>query len=777
MKFYSDILASVFASLSGEKTPKVLLLNNDNKINVTSDKPGMQGRFELPASMIPPGADQRCLPGDESFLEQSFSSISESNAKCVFVYPPLLGDRVLSSDWRKRFGQMGIPEVIAESLIGDASAQQQLFAMPVSPVQVLALLVPSYFISSLRSGRWRKEFFPAHSAVVIEHGYSEQHDAQGHPISVPVPFSTVVFQRQTGPIRFFKMNAATVTQDSQQLVSDMKRLLQQSAGKSRYGYVHQGPIVEGYPCSYDFYSEETQKLRQEIGELGERVSLSSVAEVLAGFRPSHPERDEDHAETGFQFINATDITQDGRVDLTEVQTQSRPSHVLHYLKDGDYCIRQIYKGDRFVVGVYEDDGRPISFSRNMIVVRPHATLNPAQRQVLLSFLRSPLAHRLNNVKQLLPSLVDHYRVTPHILNDFPVPLADKELVSAIEQLSEARTAFTQWIMEIDRGANAILMETTPSGSRRRMLQAGLLARQRHRAAQQVEKLDYRIRTQFPHPLAYVWKELQVAGPDRYQRLRVVTKAAEAHTCFLALIAILISRACGQPINYVNEIAKRLSQRKSGTNFGDWFAIIKEVNESRVFRQIKGVVPFVEVTQLNAEKSWEPSIKMLMGLRNDDSHGRIAPANVSQTLLSDAESALESIYHATEFLTDYRLLYITETRFDSIRHVNHIQYRDLSGDNVLALLCQDQSTRFDLESNSLYLRDRQGTLHLFRPLLQYLECPECHQMCTFFLDTYDGSSGDVMVGLKSIERNSVRIEAIAEDYRHIGLLPTVKINSE
>ena len=149
----------------------------------------------------------------------------------------------------------------------------------------------------------------------------------------------------------------------------------------------------------------------------------------------------------------------------------------------------------------------------------------------------------------------------------------------------------------------------------------------------------------------------------------------------------------------------------------------------------------------------------MAFRNDDSHGRIAPGSVSADILEKAEEALKTVYRTTEFLTDYRLMLITDTRFDSIRQVNHFQYRDLTGDNALAQLHCDQAARADLESGSLYLRDRKGHLHLFRPLLHYLECPECHQMSTFYLDTYDGKSGDDIVCLKSFERNSVRNESM------------------
>lgn len=766
MNYFSDLLASAFATISGNDRPNVIaLIPSADGLWDARQAPGEMNPEELMASWLPQGMNAKSLGGGEDFVNQAMEAVESSGTRYVFAFPPLLGDLRISANWRERFGRLGMAEALAESLMGASSSNTQ--------VEILAMLVPAHFVSSLRSSTWRNEFFPAHSAVVIEHAHDDVPGALGLPIHGAIRFMTVVFQRQPGPIRFFKITPEALTESRQRLAGAFRSLLKQPAGRNRFGYVYQGQLDEGYPCSHDYYSEETEKLRQEIGVFGERVALGSVADVLRGMVPCNPERQPGQGEIGVLAIRATDITRDGRVDLSDIQPNSRPAIVRNYLQDGDFCIRSIYQGEAgFIVGVFEGDGRSVTFGHTVIVVRPHASLNSAQRQVLLSFLRSPLAHRLGNAKQMMSSMAGLYRVSSHVLNEFPVPLADEELVSSIQQLSEARMAFTKWINHIDEESNAILMESTAQGSRRRLLGAGQLARQRHRAGEQVEEFDYRVRTQFPHPLAYVWRELQVAGADRYHRLKAVMKAAEGHTCFLALIAVLMSRSSGLPIKYLGVIGERLSQRRSGTNFGDWFAILKEVNEGKAFRGIKGTSPFVEVTQLIANGTWETAIRHLMALRNDDSHGRIASASVSANLLTEAEKALETIYRATEFLTDYQLLFITDTHFDSIRQLNRYHYRDLTGDNALAQLRQDQATRSDLEKHSLYLRDRQKNLHLFRPLLQYLECPECHQMSTFFLDTYDPAAGGGAVGLKSFERNSVRTEPIAEDFRHVGLLPTI-----
>ena len=155
----------------------------------------------------------------------------------------------------------------------------------------------------------------------------------------------------------------------------------------------------------------------------------------------------------------------------------------------------------------------------------------------------------------------------------------------------------------------------------------------------------------------------------------------------------------------------------------------------------------------------------MKLRNDDNHGRLAQHHVTPELIAKAEAALQALYQSTEFLTDYRLILITRTRV-SIDPLPPPASSDVATMPAASLM--DKQNRTISKPTTLYLRDRQGALQLLRPLLQYLQCPECHQMSTFFLDTYDGTGGNI-VGIKCFERNTSRREPIANDFRHVGLL--------
>lgn len=59
--------------------------------------------------------------------------------------------------------------------------------------------------------------------------------------------------------------------------------------------------------------------------------------------------------------------------------------------------------------------------------------------------------------------------------------------------------------------------------------------------------------------------------------------------------------------------------------------------------------------------------------------------------------------------------------------------------------------------------------LLRAMLDYLECAQCHQMSTFPLRHYESADGKI-VDMKSFERSSIRREPLADDFRHVGLVP-------
>ena len=137
-------------------------------------------------------------------------------------------------------------------------------------------------------------------------------------------------------------------------------------------------------------------------------------------------------------------------------------------------------------------------------------------------------------------------------------------------------------------------------------------------------------------------------------------------------------------------------------------------------------------------------------------------------LLDIDERILQLLEAVEFLTEYPLRYIEDTSVDSITEITTYRYRTLMGDHPVVGLAEGQTDIANLESGSLYLVDRNGELHLFRPYLVRQECPKCKNPEIFFLDTFRAKEGVCV--LKSMTTNhTVEDKAITAAFRHVGLV--------
>jgi len=128
----------------------------------------------------------------------------------------------------------------------------------------------------------------------------------------------------------------------------------------------------------------------------------------------------------------------------------------------------------------------------------------------------------------------------------------------------------------------------------------------------------------------------------------------------------------------------------------------------------------------------------------------------------------TLLEATEFLTEYPLRYIEETRRDTIAGVTTYRYRNIMGDHAIVGLEAAETDLAELEAHSLYLQDRNGQLHLIRPYLIRQECPECQNSELFYLDTYQARDNTCV--LKSLTTGHVlRDDQITVVFRYVGLV--------
>jgi hypothetical protein len=301
--------------------------------------------------------------------------------------------------------------------------------------------------------------------------------------------------------------------------------------------------------------------------------------------------------------------------------------------------------------------------------------------------------------------------------------------------------------------------------REKLLDAGRLARQRRHAATQVEDFGYRILTQFPQPLAYMWREWQAADASPSDKFRMVLNAAEGHTCFLALVAIAMARASGLPSS---KVPKLQLPRDKGIAFGDWFNVVKNVNSTKALTDVSSATAFGEVAQLGYNGAWASLAGWFMNQRNAFAHGRTANATIENGLLAEAERYLRDLYKTSDFLTEYKLVHVTDVIANALLKRASFKYRELSGDSTLVSMREDACSGANLEKNSLYLKDRSGELHLLRPWLQFMKCPVSGQMATFVVDRCVRIDGADWIEVKSYERSSSQSADLIEECRQVGL---------
>lgn len=769
MSYYQKLLNGIFRKVNANKNSRVLAF---------TATAGLAERFRG-AGLFPTYFEARDITHLDTWAEEAFCHASRARAIGIFAFPLQQPPTSAGSEkWKNEHASIKLAQAFVDQLKAttDLSKADQSYQP-----KCVAILVPRSLILLNQYSAWRNETFSRYHATVIEHDHPDllanidDSNARRFVTIVLSPHTVGVTQPF---VRFVRISEQGVRNDHDQLAKDVGKLLGKESGKTNYGYVFQGTLQAKQPCTYSVYSEETEQLRNNVAFLGCKTILKEVAEVLRGIAHC-PNPNASNSKSGilviggkavesgseYLVIDGSAVGSDESLDLRVAQKLEGNAIIHNFLAVGDICLRETSKIDgRLFAGIFKGFHQELTTAQDIIIVRPKAMLNGAQRRFLATFLRSRTCYDIIAAKQHAPEQ-GSVRVHPKYLKELAVPIADEVLVESIDQLEEAKSDFTSWIADIDSDINSMIEKVSTATLRERLLDAGRLARQRRHAAKQVEDFGYRVVTQFPQPLASMWRAWQSSDESPSEKFRTVLNIAEGHTSFLAILAIVMSRASGLPSNEFPRL--RLRQEK-GMSFGDWFAVVNHVNRTQAFRELSATSAFIEVTQLGWKTKWEKCARWLMKHRNDISHGRLHKVIIEEKLLAKAEGLLIELYKVSDFLTEYKLIYITDVVFNSMLNRSRYKYRELSGDSVLVAMREDTCSRVDLEKNSLYLKDRRGKLHLMRPWLHFMRCPVTTQMTTFCVERREKQNEVEGVIVKSYEHNTTEFLDCLEECRQVDL---------
>jgi hypothetical protein len=325
--------------------------------------------------------------------------------------------------------------------------------------------------------------------------------------------------------------------------------------------------------------------------------------------------------------------------------------------------------------------------------------------------------------------------------------------------------------EAESAKSALFNFSSAKEARAHVLDVGRRVRQRKEAASLVDDTSYRFRTQLPHPIAYRWRTIETEQPGLQAYVQIL-ECAEVIVCYLASFAIASAAREGIEISYVIEMRKRLSSKAGhGTNMGDWIAIVREMRDSKKFRAMEGAFPVPELIHSLRDQDADEALQALVDKRNDQAHGR-GPKGDAQIAkaCSIAVEELRTLLDAVEFLSEYPLRFIEATRRDSITRMTTYRYRDLMGDHPLTSIRESIDASPEIEANSLYFLDRAGRMHLLRPLLNRLQCAECGNWATFYLDRFNVKTRIcTLKSMESYERHAIDVSEVVPAFQAVGLV--------
>lgn len=570
------------------------------------------------------------------------------------------------------------------------------------------------------------------------------------------------------PLRFFKIPNSTTS--AKEVIEDFKRLSQQPAGTTRFGYVRRAGTPP--PEETWLFDAHHPRLHEKVADMqhyGRVVPLEAVAEVFAGSGELNTlqewyvvkERDD-------EYDNQISMVDADNLPLLAAHSAQFPDLIFRAdsdfelfgdavtLQADDICIGPTVGHPWTVVKILSTE-LPLIAADSVVVIRPR---DGVEADFLVNYLRSQSAHRW---------LAAHGGIAGDRLKSLPVPILDETLRAASNSVMEAIRGFAQLKREAEMALSALYDFESARDARMHLLTTGQQVRQRLRAARQIDDFDSRVRMSFPHPIAYRWRTIEAAQPDLEGFLRVL-HTAEALACYLASMAILMARAVDDfQISYTDSLVRRFSQSRHGTSFGDWIAILREVRDAKVLKQSSEHIPFYEVSRFLDSEQADRALQLLKDNRDSQAHGKGAEGIEVSPVFRESREALRILLQEVEFLSDYSLRYVENTRRDTLASVTNHSYRELMGDHPVVPLLQAETPESEIEEGSLYLVDRNGKLHLLRPLLERRRCPTCGQWATFHLDSYDPRTD--MVTLKAMEHaHTLEDTRIASAFRRIALLP-------
>ncbi|MDH6521851.1 hypothetical protein M2163_001156 [Streptomyces sp. SAI-135] len=587
--------------------------------------------------------------------------------------------------------------------------------------------------------------------------------------------SAVVFLRaraETRPVLKLFQVPRLRRLDETAVVKDFERLLARQGGRGEYGYVLRETPSPKQGLYFDRFDPHILQRREDLAGFGAVNALGDLFTFrrtpfnkMTLKRGKHLTTRKDPSVV--RMIGPRDIARDGSIVPPSEETLWATIPADQQLAAGDLVLRRVnapimVPPHGFFTAEVSEEDLPAAATDQVVILRPITPLSRPQARLITMFLRTPLALTLAGPQLATTSM--------EALSALPVPQPDEALTKALDELTAAKDQFTQWEQEADSVIESVFLEKTAARARARVIDSGRALRLRVEAASLLDDLGHSVRTRFPYPIAYRWRETEarISAGDAQAAYAAILDTAEELLCYIAQLVLALTHARQITLGSVTAIRDKLASGRSGPGLGDWANVLNEAATSKQLSNLPEAHPLHDIRTLLAHQDAEKARQAFSERRNDQAHlRRVDPIDLPHAI-DVAFADLTCLVERARFLADLPLLDITDVRWDAFARSARVEYRELAGDHPVVPTRTMTSPSNDLETGSLYIRDTDGTLHLLRPFLIGRDCPTCRTWSTFHVDRVPKTA----VVFKSLEHGHTLEDTSPDTRRLLGQIGLV-----
>ena len=345
---------------------------------------------------------------------------------------------------------------------------------------------------------------------------------------------------------------------------------------------------------------------------------------------------------------------------------------------------------------------------------------------------------------------EDFRIDLKHLSELKVPDADDSLLAAFSQIESARVFLETWGTDLEEVITRAFASEDLAAAKNTIIEDSRRLRLRVDAARQIDDFAHTVRTQFPYPVAYRYREVTALSTTSNARAtyNAALGCAEALITYLASVGLCLAQGSKGHDKVVAVLRDQMGKGGRAIGEGTWWSLIGSLRGAANTSH-ESLAPFAAFA---ASPDVIGAHDRLTQRRNAEAHQRSIDELDLADGLRDLLADLRCLLEASEFLVDLKLLHITSARYNSFSTTSDLEYRALSGDHPIVPTSSLQTGQFGIEVGSLYCQEETGQLRLLRPFLATATCPKCRSQSVFHLDKVTGRG----VETKSFEHGHVLV---------------------